>query len=168
MQINITIIIQTQVQIQSQIQITIQMENLLQAGRANPTHHAPAPPSLANTCRFSYMQGGSSQHASPRPPSLAHTCIFSYMQGGPVQHASPPLPLPPSLIRVYSLTCRVGQSNTPRPPSPPPSLANTCIFSYMQGGPSRKSREKVSGERLHQSTDESPTKVQRNLIRVTM
>ena len=120
--------------IQSQIQITIQMENLLQAGRANPTHHAPAPPSLANTCRFSYMQGGPSQHASPRPPSLAHTCIFSYMQGGPVQHASPPLPLPPSLIRVYSLTCRVGQSNTPRPPSPP-SLANTCIFSYMHGGP---------------------------------
>ena len=91
-QINITIIIQTQVQIQSQIQITIQMEDLLQAGRANPTHHAPAPP----------------------------------------------------------------------------SLANTCIFSYMQGGPSRKSREKVYGERLHQSTDESPTKVQRNLIRVTM
>ena len=59
---NITMIIQ------SQIQITIQMENLLQAGRANPTHHAPAPPSLANTCRFSYMQGGPSQHASPRPP----------------------------------------------------------------------------------------------------
>ena len=94
--------------IQSQIQITIQMANLLQAGRANPTHHAPAPPSLANTCRFSYMQGGPSQHASPRPPSLAHTCIFSYMQGGPVQHASPPLPLPPAGIRVFFLKWRVG------------------------------------------------------------
>ena len=79
------------------------MHILLHAWWASPTRLAPSsPPSLANTCIFSYMQGGPIQHAPvPPPPSLAHTCIFSYKQGGPVQHASP-LPSPPQIHHTYA------------------------------------------------------------------
>ena len=135
---------------------------LLHAGWANPTRLAPPPPLYPSlirvyslTCRVGQvaslgkrsMESDSIKAQTRAPPRSRGTSLGLQCKPASgswlhqvLKHArfimqTAPSPFPPLLIRVYSLTCRVGQSNTPRPPSPPPSLANTCLFSYIQDGP---------------------------------